>query len=170
MEENKELQEQEQQEETKEINYQEEIDKLKAEINDWKKEYAIKLADFENYRKRKDKELEEFKKYACEDLIIKQLADIDILEKAFVSTTETEENKSLLDGMNMVIKNMLNTLISNGVEEITNVGIYDPYLHQALSLDTIEDKENGEILEVFQKGYKLNGKVIRPSMVKINKK
>lgn len=169
MKEDKDIQEQENQE-VKEVNFEEEIAKLNAEINEWKKEYAIKLADFENYKKRKDKEFDEFKKYACEDLIVKQLADMDILTRAVQSTNITDDNQNIITGINMVINNMMNNLISAGVEEIVAEGIYDPYIHQAMLTDNIAEEEDGKILEVLQKGYRLKGKVIRPSMVKINKR
>lgn len=169
MKEDKDIQEQENQE-VKEVNFEEEIAKLNAEINEWKKEYAIKLADFENYKKRKDKEFDEFKKYACEDLIVKQLADMDILTRAVQSTNITDDNQNIITGINMVINNMMNNLISVGVEEIVAEGIYDPYIHQAMLTDNIAEEEDGKILEVLQKGYRLKGKVIRPSMVKINKR
>lgn len=169
MKEDKDIQEQENQE-VKEVNFEEEIAKLNAEINEWKKEYAIKLADFENYKKRKDKEFDEFKKYACEDLIVKQLADMDILTRAVQSTNITDDNQNIITGINMVINNMMNNLISSGVEEIVAEGIYDPYIHQAMLTDNITEEEDGKILEVLQKGYRLKGKVIRPSMVKINKR
>lgn len=70
----------------------------------------------------------------------------------------------------MVVKNMVAKLKEMGVEEINNEGVYDPYQHHAISMDKDDEKEDGEILQVLQKGYKLKGKVIRPSMVKINKK
>ena len=110
------------------------------------------------------------KKYACQDLVLAQLNEIDSLEKAISATVEHETTKSLLDGINMIIKNMMNKLKDMGVEEIKNEGIYDPYQHQAMLVENNADVEDGMILQVLQKGYKLKGKVIRPSMVKINKK
>lgn len=148
----------------------EEIEKLKSENKEWEQAYKIKLADFDNYKKRKNREFEETKKYACQDLVLAQLNEIDSLEKAVSATVEHETTKSLLDGVNMIIKNMMNKLKDMGVEEIKNEGIYDPYQHQAMLVENNADVEDGMILQVLQKGYKLKGKVIRPSMVKINKK
>ncbi|AKC95967.1 nucleotide exchange factor GrpE [Sneathia vaginalis] len=165
----KEQQEAKEQKETKETK-EDEKEKLKKEIEDWKKAYAIKLADFDNYKKRIDREFKELEKYACQDLILSQLSDLDILEKAIETTDATDSNKALLDGINMVVKNMVAKLKEMGVEEINNEGVYDPYQHHAISMDKDDEKEDGEILQVLQKGYKLKGKVIRPSMVKINKK
>ncbi len=148
----------------------EKIEKLNSEVNDWKKAYAIKLADFENYKKRIDRDFKEFEKYACQDLILTQLSEIDTLEKAVLSTENNDATKGLIDGINMVIKNMMDKMKDMGVEEIVNEGIYDPYQHQAMLVENNPDEEEGKILQVLQKGYKLKGKVIRPSMVKINKK
>ena len=94
----------------------EEIEKLKSENKEWEQAYKIKLADFDNYKKRKDREFEEIKKYACQDLVLAQLNEIDSLEKAISATVEHETTKSLLDGINMVIKNMMNKLKDMGVE------------------------------------------------------
>lgn len=146
------------------------ITELEKEIIDWKKAYQIKLADFENYKKRIDRDFKELEKYACQDLILTQLSEIETLEKALSTTEITETTKNLVEGINMVINNMMNKLTSMGVEEISNEGIYDPYQHQAMLVDNIEGEEEGKILQVLQKGYKLKGKVIRPSMVKVNKK
>lgn len=148
----------------------EKIEKLNSEVDDWKKAYAIKLADFENYKKRIDRDFKEFEKYACQDLILTQLSEIDTLEKALSSTESNDLTKGLIDGINMVIKNMMDKMKNMGVEEIVNEGIYDPYQHQAMLIENNPNEEEGKILQVLQKGYKLKGKVIRPSMVKINKK
>ena len=148
----------------------EKIEKLNSEVNDWKKAYAIKLADFENYKKRIDRDFKEFEKYACQDLILTQLSEIDTLEKAVLSTENNDATKGLIDGINMVIKNMMDKMKDMGVEEIVNKGIYDPYQHQAMLVENNPDEEEGKILQVLQKGYKLKGKVIRPSMVQIDKK
>ena len=71
----------------------------------------------------------------------------------------------------MVLKGIKEVLISEGLEEIEAGGKeYDPYEHQAMMVENIDEKENNTVLDVFNKGYKLKGKVIRPAMVKVNKK
>ena len=153
------------------IDLNEKISSLEKEVNDWKSAYAIKLADFQNYTKRKDKEFEDFKKYACESLIIKILESVDTLTLAKQSADSENDFNALSSGIEMIIKNLKKVLEEEGIEEIkTDNEKYDPYVHYAVATDNIEDKENDIIIDVLQKGYKLKGKVIRPSMVKINKK
>ena len=131
------------------------IEKLELEVQEWKDSYTRKLAEFQNFSRRKENELAEFKKYASEEIILKVLDNVDNLERAIDSTKESKNFDSLVEG----------------VEEIEAEGkTFDPYEHQPMMTETLEEVENDTILQVFQKGYKLKGKVIRPSMVKINKK
>lgn len=144
---------------------------LTKEVNDWKREYAIKLADFENYKKRKDKELQEYKKYACESLIVKQLESLDVLSMAIESAKSNHDIDSLLEGLEMIRKGMINYLTDEGLTEIEAENEkYDPYLHHAVQTINDENIDNEKVVQVLQKGYKLKNKVIRPAMVTINKK
>ena len=147
------------------------IEKLELEVQEWKDSYTRKLAEFQNFSRRKENELAEFKKYASEEIILKVLDNVDNLERAIDSTKESKNFDSLVEGVDMIRKNMKNLLVDEGVEEIEAEGkTFDPYEHQPMMTETLEEVENDTILQVFQKGYKLKGKVIRPSMVKINKK
>lgn len=158
-------------EEKKEESYDEKIQRLENEINDWKKEYAIKLADFENYKKRLEQEFSKYKKYACESLIIKQIESMDVLSIAIQSAESNHDIKALLEGLELLKKGMHTYLKEEGLEEITAENEkYDPHMHQAVSTVVDENLENDVIVNVLQKGYKLKGKVIRPAMVVINKK
>lgn len=147
------------------------IKELEKELSDLKSAYNIKLADFQNYTKRKDKEFEEFKKYACESLVIKILDSLDTLTLAKNSANDAKDFEALSNGIEMIIKNIQNALNDEGVEEISAINEkYDPYVHYAVATENNEEIDNEIVLDVLQKGYKLKGKVIRPSMVKINKK
>lgn len=147
------------------------IEKLELEVQEWKDSYTRKLAEFQNFSRRKENELAEFKKYASEEIILKVLDNVDNLERAIDSTKESKNFDLLVEGVDMILKNMKNLLVDEGVEEIEAEGkTFDPYEHQPMMTETLEEVENDTILQVFQKGYKLKGKVIRPSMVKINKK
>lgn len=150
---------------------EEKIKELEKELADLKAAYNIKLADFQNYTKRKDKEFEEFKKYACESLVIKIIDSLDTLSLAKSSADKVKDFESLSSGIDMIIGNIQTALKDEGVEEINAINEkYDPYIHYAVATETNEEAENEIVLDVLQKGYKLKGKVIRPSMVKINKK
>lgn len=150
---------------------EEKMKELEKELADLKAAYNIKLADFQNYTKRKDKEFEEFKKYACESLVIKIIDSLDTLSLAKSSADKVKDFESLSSGIDMIIGNIQTALKDEGVEEINAINEkYDPYIHYAVATETNEEAENEIVLDVLQKGYKLKGKVIRPSMVKINKK
>lgn len=144
--------------------------KLKAELDEWKGAYARKNAEFQNYSKRKDKEAEDLRAYAAEKIIERLLAVVDNLERGIEASTATKDFDSLVKGVEMTLSQMHNILLAEGVEGIEADGLYDPYLHQAMMTEESEEIENEHIIQVLQKGYKLNGKVIRPSMVKVCKK
>src|SRR3989338_5271169 len=124
-------------------------------------------AEFENYKKRVDKEKQEFVKYAKAELILKILNTIDTFEIALKNTADHEK---FVKGMEMVHAQLISSLGSEGLKPINTVGKkFDPYLHEVM-LKQKSDKESGFILEELQKGYLLNGKVLRFSKVKISEK
>lgn len=158
-------------EEVKEETPKEKIMKLELEIQEWKNSYTRKLAEFQNFSRRKEDEVSEMKKYASEGIIVKLLDNIDNLERAVVASEEIKNSDSLIEGVKMTLNNLKNLLIDEGVEEVEALGKeYNPYEHQAMMTETKEELDNDVIVQVFQKGYKLKGKVIRPSMVTVNKK
>lgn len=139
-----------------EENSENKIQKLEAELEEWKNSYTRKLAEFQNFTKRKESEVAEMKKYASEGIIVKLLDNIDNLERALVASKENQN---------------FDSLIEEGVIEIEAEGReYDPYEHKAMTTENKEELEDNVIVQVFQKGYKMKGKVIRPAMVTVNKK
>ena len=124
-------------------------------------------AEFENYKKRVDKENVEFVKYAKAELIYKLLPILDIFEIALKSTNDKEK---FIKGMEMVYAQLFSTLESEGLRPIEAFGKkFDPYLHEVM-LKQKSDGDDGVVLEELQKGYMLNGKVLRHSKVKISEK
>lgn len=158
-------------EETKVENCEEEVNKLKAEVEDWKNSYLRKQAEFQNFTKRKEKEFEELKAFASEKVIIKLLDIVDNLERAIAASSETKDFDSLVKGVELTLSQMKSTIVSEGVETIiTEKAMFDPHLHMAVAVEDSADHSNDEVIAEFQKGYKMKGKVIRPSMVKVCKK
>ncbi len=152
-------------------NYDEEIKKLKEEVEDWKNSYLRKQAEFQNFTKRKEKEFEELKAFASEKVIVKLLDIIDNLERAISASEETKDFDSLVKGVELTLSQMKSTIVSEGVEAIvTEKVLFDPHLHMAVAVKDSENHSNDEVIAEFQKGYKMKGKVIRPSMVKVCKK
>ena len=147
-----------------------ELDKVKAELEEYKKAYAIKMADFQNFSKRKEKELQEYKEYAAKNIILKVLENLDNLERAQLATNDTNNIEALIEGLNMSVNNFKEMLKHEGVEEIeAQDKMYDATEHHAITTISDKEKANNTVVFVSQKGYKLKGRVIRPSMVVINK-
>ncbi len=159
-------------EEKKEETCEEKIMKLELEIQEWKNSYTRKLAEFQNFTKRKENEVLEMKKYASEGILLKVLENIDNLERAESASSETKNFDALVEGVNMILRNLKNLLTEEGVEEIeAGEGIvFNPYEHQAMMTENKEELDDNVVVQIFQKGYKLKGKVIRPAMVTVNKK
>ena len=158
--------------ENKEETCEEKIAKLELEVQEWKNSYTRKLAEFQNFTKRKETEVSEMKKYASEGIIVKLLENIDNLERAENASVETKNFDALVEGVNMILRNLKYMLSEEGVEEVeAGEGVkFNPYEHQAMMTEEKNDLDNDVIVQVFQKGYKLKGKVIRPAMVTVNKK
>lgn len=125
-------------------------------------------ADFTNYKKRVEKEKSDIYLYANEKLAGDFLDIIDNLERALDSQTVDNEKNGLYEGIELVLKQLKDILKKHGVEEIDAMNKpFDMNLHHAVMREEVDDAETNEIIEVFQKGYILNGRVLRPSMVKV---
>lgn len=122
-------------------------------------------ADFDNYRKRSQRESEEYKKYACSSIVQDLLTVVDDLDRALASS---QSDDVLTQGVRGVRSNLMKVLEANGLKEIPADGAFDPNYHEALC--TVDGDEDGKVAEVFQKGYTLNGKVLRYAKVKVTKK
>lgn len=151
-------------------NYEEEIGKLQAEVEDWKQSYLRKQADFQNFTKRKEKELEELRKFASEKIITKLLDGVDNLERAIAASSETKDFDGLVKGVDMILTQLKGIMESEGVEAIKVEGKYDPMFHHAVMVEDNPEYQDDDIVLELQKGYTMKGKVIRPSMVKVCKR
>lgn len=147
------------------------IGKLKLEVEDWKNSYMRKQADFQNFTKRKEKEMEELRKFASEKIIVKLLDGIDNLSRAVETSKQTSDFESLSKGVEMTLNQFKEILKTEGVEAIeTENKEFNPEKHMAVMVEESEEIENNHIIMELQKGYSLKGKVVRPSMVKVCKK
>lgn len=139
------------------------LETQKVELSD--KEDRIKrlVAEFDNYKKRSDKERIYLHSCVLSDIVTSLLPAIDNLEKA--ASSETKDNK-YKEGIDMVLKQFKDILNANGVEEIPAVGnIFDPELHEAVSSVEDSKKKEKEIIEEYRKGYKIGDKILRHSLV-----
>lgn len=156
-------------EKTAEELLQEKVDKLEEELKQSEDKYLRLYAEFENFKRRKNKEIETNNVYKSQKVITEILPSLDNLERALQVESDNEEIKLLLKGVEMVYEGLLNVLKSEGVELIeTENAQFDPNYHHAVMQDEDSEKESGAILDTFQKGYKLKDRVIRPAMVKVN--
>lgn len=143
--------------------------KLEEEVKTSEDKYLRLYAEFENFKKRKNQEIELNNKYKSQKVISEILPSLDNLERALQATEETEATVSLLKGVQMVYEALQHTLKNEGVEVIEPTGEqFDPNFHQAVLQEADSEKESGIVLDTFQKGYKLKDRVIRPAMVKVN--
>ena len=140
-----------------------EMQKLKQELDDITDRYKRILAEFENHKKRSQKERDNLYNSILGDVVGAFLPVVDNLENALKAETKDSEYKK---GIELVLKQFKDILKSKGVEEIAGVGeTFDPSQHEAVS--SIQDPEKGvqEIVQEYRKGYKIGSKVIRHSMV-----
>ena len=156
-------------EKTAEELLQEKVEKLEEELKQSEDKYLRLYAEFENFKRRKNKEIETNNVYKSQKVITEILPSLDNLERALQVKSDNEEIKSLLKGVEMVYEGLLNVLKAEGVELIeTENAQFDPNYHHAVMQEEDSEKESGAILDTFQKGYKLKDRVIRPAMVKVN--
>lgn len=128
-------------------------------------------AELENTKKRLDREKEEFLKFANEDLIIRLIPAIDNFDRALASVRHTEESDAVLEGVKLVQRELHNILKDYGVKEVKSTGEkFDPHLHEAIGVVETGDFPEDTIVEEIQKGYTLNGRLVRPAVVKVSKR
>lgn len=146
-----------------------ELEALKAEKEEIQNRLLRVQAEYENFKKRTQKEREADRKYKAQDLVNDLLPVLDNFERA-LQVEKTEATSSLIDGISMVYNQLVDAIKSHGVEEIETVGKeFDPNLHHAVMQTEDENYESNVITEELQKGYILKDRVVRPAMVKVNK-
>ncbi len=147
---------------------QAESEENKAKADEYYNHLQRLKAEFDNYRKRTQKEKEDAAKYASESIIISLLPVLDNFERAVESSQASTDFDALSQGVKMIQKQLLRVLEDEGLKIIEAVGQeFDPNLHDALLREETGDKDN-IVLAELQKGYFLKDKVIRPSKVKVS--
>ncbi|MFP4510884.1 MAG: nucleotide exchange factor GrpE [Spirochaetota bacterium] len=145
------------------------ISALEAENSELKEQYLRKQADFENFRKRMQREKEDAARFANKELLLDIVPVIDDFERAIQSTDSSQDYKSLYDGVTLIEKQLTGMLERKwGLKRFDSVGTeFDPQHHEALSMETAEDVEHATVTEDFQKGYMLHDRVLRSAKVKV---
>ncbi len=145
----------------------EELEKEKAKSEDYLRRLQYLQADFENYRKRVEKEMSDNRQFGNQRLLSDLIIVNDELELALREAEESKEILTIIEGLGMVYKRLRGILSKEGVEKIQSLGSkFNPDLHDA-ALRVPSEEEEGTIVEEIRQGYTLKGKVLRPSIVKV---
>jgi molecular chaperone GrpE len=145
---------------------------LLKEAKEYKDKYLRLYAEFENARKRMDRDKAEFVKYANEGLIVEFLNILDDLERSVKAAHQKHEDyQAFLKGIEMVMTHVYGLLKKNDVRPIESIGkAFDPDCHEALMQEENDELNEGTVIEEFQKGYMLGERVVRTAKVKVAKK
>ena len=148
-----------------------EIKSQKNDLEDQKDRYLRLKAEFDNYRRRKQKEVIDLLKYDGESVIKQFLSVLDDLDRLAIASEENENNniEKIKEGINLILNKINKRFEELEVVSFTKPGdIVNPELHDALMMRTEDGKDENEILEVFEKGYRYKDKVIRHAKVVVN--
>jgi len=138
-----------------------------AEREEFKDKYLRGLAEMDNFRKRMKKEREEFQKYVLTEILLDLLQVYDNLERALKAKT-SEFDKGIVSGVEMIRKQFLDLLKKNQVLEIDALGMpFDPAFHEALSKEERAGISKAVVVEVYQKGFIYQDKLLRPALTKV---
>ena len=143
-------------------------DKKDEKIEELTDRLTRQMAEFDNFRKRTEKEKSQMYEVGAKDIIEKILPIVDSFERGLAAVTEDQKEDPFVDGMDKVYKQLITTLESAGVTPIEAVGKpFDPEFHNAVMHIDDEDQEENVVVEEFQKGYMYRDSVVRHSMVKV---
>lgn len=144
-------------------------EKTDEKADDGNEKYVRLMAEFQNYKKRVAKEKNDIREYATEKLVMELLPVLDNFERALAASAE-DDPAGYAKGMELIFTQMVTELQKSGLAEVEAEGQdFDPTKHNAVMTEENEELESGKVSKVLQKGYALNDKVIRPSMVAVTK-
>jgi molecular chaperone GrpE len=144
-----------------------EVGKLAKDLEDLRQTLLRRQADFDNYRKRVEKERSEDSRRSTARVIEALIPVVDSFDQALASHREPEY-ANYRKGFELIHKQLIDNIAKLGAERIDPVGMtFDPHLHQAMDRTETTDKDEGTILQVFQPGYLFHGRVLRPAMVRV---
>ncbi|MFT6101748.1 MAG: molecular chaperone GrpE [Granulosicoccus sp.] len=145
-------------------------DVLGEEITSLKEQVLRAHADAQNTRRRAEQDVEKARKFALEKFVADLLPVADNLERAIgAGDAENETQKAVLEGVALTLKSLQDALKKYKVEVVDPAGEpFDPQLHQAMTMVPNPDMEPNTVMDVFQKGYTLNGRLVRPAMVVVS--
>lgn len=144
---------------------EETLGEVERERDDFKSRLLRSAADMENFRKRKEREQEETRKYGSDKLVSDLLPAVDNLERALDHAEKSNEESSIADGVKMVYKQLQSSLEKHGIVGFESVGErFDPQRHEAIQQIDSTEFDTGTVMQVFQKGYFIHDRLLRPAM------
>lgn len=145
-----------------------ELEALKKERDDLYDRLLRRQAEFENYKKRIDREKSEYLQFASADLMKELLNAIDSFDLALKNAASKPDAQSMLRGFELIYKQLQDTLTRFGLKAIDAKGKeFDPHFHQAVSTQATDEVEENTVIDEMRKGYLLNGRLLRPAMVTV---
>jgi len=147
------------------------VEELQAEVDSLKEQLLLVHADMQNLRRRAERDVENAHKYALDKFVADLVSVVDNLERATaVIDPEVKEMTALGEGVQLTLKSFLDVLKRFNVEQVDPKGEpFDPDRHQAMTMVPNPELAPNTVMEVFQKGYLLNGRLVRPAMVVVSK-
>ncbi|AOM02567.1 nucleotide exchange factor GrpE [Cobetia marina] len=146
------------------------VEELEQAVKEAKDQALRSAAEAQNARRRAEQDAEKARKFALEKFVKEMLPVVDSLEKALESMSDDEAAKAHVEGIEMTLKMQLDALNKSGVEQLDPHGEpFDPEYHQAVAMVPSPDAEPNSVIDVMQKGYTLNGRLVRPAMVAVSK-
>ena len=147
-----------------------ENERLKMEVQESSDKVVRATAELDNIRKRTSRDIENAHKYALERFVNELLPVVDSMELGINASRSAEDIESLREGMDLTLKMLFDCMGKFGVKTIDPAGEkFDPEWHEAVSMQELEGSEPGQVVTVIQKGYELNGRLVRPAMVVVAK-
>jgi molecular chaperone GrpE len=154
-----------------ELSLEDEIAQLQEDVAQARDAALRAQADAQNVKRRAEQDVEKARKFALERFVSELLPVVDNLERALESASGDEEVvKPIAEGVQLTLKSFLDALGKNNIETVDPLGEpFDPNLHQAMSMVENNEVEPNTVIAVMQKGYTLNGRLVRPAMVMVSK-
>lgn len=148
------------------------LESMEQESKDSHDRFLRVSAEFENYKKRASREMNDFRKFANESFAKAMLPVVDNLDRAIESSSDDDHsNSSVVEGVNMTLKEILKIFEQFGVKPFKSLGkIFDPAVHQAVMQEESDDHPEKTILNELEKGYMIHDRLLRPAMVVVSKK
>ena len=143
---------------------------LRQQRDDYYDRLLRKTAEFDNYRKRIDRERSQLSEAAAADLLQELLPLVDDMERALKADTGTEATEGIRRGVELIHQQLVKLLGKRGVKPVESLGQdFDPHFHMAVAHEPADGRREGEVIEEFSRGYILGERLLRPAMVKVAK-